>query len=67
MIVLPHRSGEVLRIADHAGAKADIAALHGLLIRHIIEPRGELLRRFAEIQEAATRPQNQTQATPEAL
>lgn len=53
VIVLPHRSGVVYRLADHAGPKADIAALHGLLLGAIIEPREALLRRFAEIAEQA--------------
>ena len=53
VIVLPHPSGTVFCIANHAGARADVAALHGTLVRQIVDARDELLRRFAERVEAA--------------
>lgn len=53
VIVLPHASGVVFRVGDHRGARADVAALHGALVRHIVGARDDLLRRFAERAEAA--------------
>ena len=53
VIVLPHPSGTVFCVADHAGARADVAALHGTLVRHIVGARDHLLREFRERAEAA--------------
>jgi hypothetical protein len=44
VIVMPLRDGRVFRLANHAGAQADVTRLHAMLTMHFIEPRDERLR-----------------------
>ncbi len=44
VILMPGREGQILTVASHAGGRAEIAQLHAILTRNIVEPRHDLLR-----------------------